>query len=129
MEIIEKELDSSYDNGFTIWHSHKEYKLNNTKIKITDSVGGCGMQQLYGWYGYENNSEIKDLVKYAMNNLHNGTSCVICQVGSDFYASMITSALEDYGFFISKEYKNLQHMSDDTQRLYMYIVNTAKIDE
>ena len=108
--------------GYYSWHQHASYKLNNATINITDNVGGCGVQQLYGWGNSYNNSENEELLKYVMNDLHHGVGIVLCQVGSDFYNSKFCKALEKFGFKYNEEYVNHQHSNGDTGRIYTLII-------
>lgn len=112
-----------HKNGFRGWHCHKSYTLNNSSVSITDSIGGCGMQQIYGWYdGNYNREDIRCCLYRLMQDVHNGVSCIICQVGNVGYNTVLTETLEELGFEITKEYVNRQHRNDDTQRLYTLII-------
>lgn len=51
--------------GHSHWHNHSEFSLltyqGTASIKISDNVGGCGVQQLYSWLGSANNENIEFL--------------------------------------------------------------------
>lgn len=121
--LIDNDKRSYQDRGYNGWHGHFKYTLNGCKIKISDNVGGCSVQQLYDWGNYSNNSNIPKLLKHVLNDLNYGVGIVLCQVGSMFYKSLFCKTLEELGFKYHEEYKNHQHGGRDTGRIYSLIIN------
>lgn len=121
------EHDPKYSKGFSNWHKHIRYILSNNdqklvSINISDNLGGCGVQQLFQWADSGSQKDFKhwdELLKYVLNDLHIGVGLVMCQVGSHFYNSNFTKALENNGFIYHDEYINHQHGNVDTGRMYM----------
>lgn len=122
-ELISNNKRSYQDRGYHGWHGHFKYTLNDCKIKISDNVGGCSVQQLYDWGGNSNNSNIPELLKHVLNDLNYGVGIVLCQVGSNYYKSLFCKTLEELGFKYYEEYKNHQHGGTDTGRIYSLIIN------
>lgn len=116
------------DYGFSGWHCHCKYSLNGSSIKLTDNVGGCGVQQLYGWAGYCDSPHINKLLDHVLSDLNYGTSILLCQVGSGYYNTRFCKKLEELGFKYHEEYKNHQHGGRDTGRIYSLII-TKKSEE
>jgi hypothetical protein len=110
------------DRGYKCWHSHNKYTLNNCVIKISDNVGGCGVQQLYFWGSNANDKDIPKLLDYILDNLDKGVGIILCQVGSMFYKSLFCKTIEKLGFKYYEEYENHQHGHGDTGRLYTLII-------
>lgn len=108
--------------GHVNHHSHKEYKLvekyKSTSIKITDNVGGCGVQQLYNWYNSENNKNIELVLNKVLKDVEYGVGLIMCQVGQDFFDSLFVKALVNSGFTYSS-YINYQHGKEYEGRMYM----------
>lgn len=128
-------VKESYNNGFNCWHSHNKYSYKisertTIEVAISDSVGGCGMQQIYGWLpsSAQRYPEVKYCLIYLLQNLHYGVGLVICQVGQDFFGSEIVKALEELGFTYD-EYENYQHGAEYYQRLYKLIIPKEVGDE
>lgn len=121
------EHDPKYSKGFSNWHQHVKYTLSYddkslVSIVISDNLGGCGVQQLFQWADSGSQKDFKhwdQLLKYVLKNLHVGVGLVMCQVGSAFYNSNFTKALENNGFIYHDEYINHQHGDGDTGRMYM----------
>lgn len=124
---ISVERDPKYSKGFSNWHQHVRYILSHNEqqlvsINISDNLGGCGIQQLFQWADNGSQKEFKywdELLKYILKDLHEGVGLVMCQVGSSFYNSNFTKALENNGFIYHDEYINHQHGNGDTGRMYM----------
>lgn len=121
--LIDNNKRSYQDRGYYGWHGHCKYTLNNCEIRISDNVGGCGVQQLYNWGNHANNVNIPKLLKHVLNDLSYGVGIVLCQVGSMFYESLLCKTLEELGFKYHEEYKNHQHGGRDTGRIYTLIIN------
>jgi len=121
--FIDNENRKYNDRGYHGWHGHCKYELNNSTIKLSDNVGGCGVQQLYGWGDYKNTSEIPKLLDYILNDLHYGVSMIMCQIGSDYYDTLFCKTIEKLGFKYHEEYINYQHGGRDTGRIYTLIIN------
>lgn len=121
--LIANNQRSYEDKGYYGWHSHYKYVLNGCTIKISDNVGGCGVQQLYNWGSVASNSNIPKLLKYILNDLHSGVSIVLCQVGNNYYNTLFCKTLEELGFKYYEQYKNHQHGGKDTGRIYSLIIN------
>ena len=125
-DIVVRDLgnEKNYQYGFYCWQSNNEFfnTQTNTSISLSDSVGGCGMQQMYNWLNYKDNDDIGDVLKFLLSNLHYGTSLLICQVGEDHWDSNFVACLENNGFEITKEYANNYHDKENSQRLYTKII-------
>lgn len=119
--------DYIHKRGFNGWHSHKlyEYSIRNRNIGvgISDSIGGCGMQQIYGWYhsGAYSYKEVKYCLIKLLQDLHYGVGLIICQVGQDFFSSYFVKSLEEMGFTY-ETYDNHQHGDGYEQRLYKLVI-------
>lgn len=123
---IENIAGKEYNEGFVIWHSNKKYKYNHHYIQVTDSVGGCGMQQLYKWsncVGIKDEYEISSILLNAiLGDLHSGVGLIICQLGQDYYECEFERALIDKGFESVVEYENHQHEDGYMQKVYQLII-------
>lgn len=111
------------DRGYHGWHGHCKYKLGTTSITITDNVGGCGVQQLYGWGSSGNSSKIPKILDYILEDLNHGVGIILCQVGSDYYNTLFCQTIEKLGFKYHEEYINYQHAGRDTGRIYTLIID------
>jgi len=50
-----------YDKGFRNWQIHAEFKYRNAKLRLCDTISGCGPVQMYQYTStYSFNEEIKD---------------------------------------------------------------------
>lgn len=108
--------------GHSYWHNHSEFSLltdqGRASIKISDNVGGCGVQQLYNWVGSANNENIEFLLKKIINSLKYGVGLVMCQVGQDYFNTLFVKALTNCGFTYSS-YINYEHGKTYEGRMYM----------
>ena len=132
MKIIVKKLKSSdCDKGFGSWHQFAKYHLENDQkmsIKISDSCGGCGMQQLYDWVDIKNKENVSEFLKNVLLeattkslSLSADVGCIICQVGYSYYNTNFVKALEVNAFTIISEFNNHRHGNEKTQRIYQWI--------
>jgi len=108
--------------GHSYWHNHSEFSLltdqGTASIKISDNVGGCGVQQLYNWVNSANNNNIEFLLKKIINSLKYGVGLVMCQVGQDYFNTLFVKGLTNCGFtYIS--YINYEHGKSYEARMYM----------
>lgn len=129
-----------HTRGFTGNHQHVRYQYdkgtsgndkNYGQLSISDSIGGCGMQQLYSWTN-TSSEEIADmLVASMLKDVHYHTGVILCQVGMNYYGHPMTKALEKAGFTISLEYINYTHGLNGkyTQRVYQYVVPDKSEEE
>ncbi len=108
--------------GHSYWHNHSEFSLltdqGTASIKISDNVGGCGVQQLYNWSGSAKNENIEFLLKKIINSLKYGVGLVMCQVGQDYFNTLFVKALTNCGFTYSS-YINYEHGKEYEGRMYM----------
>jgi hypothetical protein len=127
--------DSPYERGFYGWQSLKSYSLDslrknwmgeeekaNINLKITDNVGGCGVQQIYNWGNFADDPKIENCLVYLLNDLHYGTGIILCQVGSKYYDSFFVKCLEQHGFKYHEEYHNYYHGNGDRGRIYTKLI-------
>jgi hypothetical protein len=132
MKIIVKKLKSSdCYKGFGFWHQFADYHLENDlsmSVKISDSCGGCGVQQLYDWTNIKNKENVSEFLKNVLIeatakhlSTSNDVGCIICQVGCSYYNTNFVKALEENGFKIISEFNNHRHGNGKTQRIYQWI--------
>lgn len=120
-----------HDRGFTGNHQHVQYLYESGEkygpvgsLAISDSIGGCGMQQLYDWTAISTPEIADQLISEMFKDLHQDTGLIICQVGANYYEHVFTKALEKAGFTYPIEYKNFTHGANGkyTQRVYTFQV-------
>ncbi len=120
IQIINAPNEYNHKRGFHQWHSHKIFKKGNQELAVTDSIGGCGMQQFYNWTSINNVQIGMDLINHYLKNKSYGVGLVICQLGKAYFNGSFENALIHCGFKVSEEYSNYQH--DETgkykQRIY-----------
>lgn len=126
--IIEEQLThSGYERGYQNWHKHVMYTCKETeaRIKISDSIAGCAVQHLYGWYNYENREGIIETLKYCIKHLDEGVGFVTCQVGATFQDSLLVKGLLELGF-VDNQYSNYQHNCSGTEIGHFYTLTIKK---
>ena len=126
--IIEEQLvHGDYERGYTNWHKHVMYKCEetNAQIKISDSIAGCAVQHLYGWYGSENKETIIEVLEKCVKTLNKGVGFVTCQVGHDFNKSLLVKGLLKLGF-VDNPYHNYQHNYSGTEIGHFYTLTIKK---
>jgi len=110
------------EKGRNDFHSHNEYTLNNCSVKISDNVGGCGVQQFYAWTKGYSEQDNKKILEYILANLHYGTGIILCQVGMTYFEHPFVKALESVGFKYHEEYINHYHHGEYKGRIYSLII-------
>lgn len=120
IEIVTPPNEYNHKRGFCGWHSHKTFKKGRQELSVTDSIGGCGMQQFYNWTKITNVQTGTELIKSYLKNKPFGVGLVLCQLGQDYYNGSFEKALIECGFKVSEEYSNYQHGEDGryTQKIY-----------
>lgn len=130
MEVTFKNAPDTYEykKGFQSWHTHRIYTCQGHSIAISDSVGGCGMQQLYHWASVSSFDIANAILKNIISTLEGDVGLILCQVGKSFYTLEFVKALEANGFVITTEYANYRHCrkGEYTQRIYTYHVPRKK---
>ena len=119
-----KDLETS--NGFTLWHNKGHFYIEDNsfnKLLFSDSFGGCGMQQLYGWSNVRGFDRADALIKAYLERKHSGVGLVICQLGQSNYGGDFEKALIENGFECTIEYDNLQHCRRGTYKQKIYTKN------
>lgn len=118
--VINNPNDYKHKNGFRVHHSHQSFIINDQSLSVSDSIGGCGMQQFYAWTGILNEDNAYTLIDYYIKNRNNSVGLVICQLGQDYFNHHFERALIKHNFKILSEYKNFTHGSDGRykQRIY-----------
>lgn len=120
ISVINNPTEYGHKNGFRKFHTHQIFKTDNGELSVSDSVGGCGMQQFYGWTTIKNTKIAYDLIDYYIKNRHSGVGIILCQLGQTYFRGPFETALIKHGFKILSEYKNFMHGSDGryTQKIY-----------
>ena len=116
-----------HKTAFESWHKHRTYKYRDNlgELSISDSVGGCGMQQLYSWTSIDKYDIALALIDAMLKDLHHGTGLVICQLGKDYFHEPFEQALIESGFVSKVKYKNWTHGDNGKykQKVYMKIID------
>jgi len=128
MEISTKKGEASATNhhGIINW-----YVDDILAFTTATGMGGCGMVEMYGWVRDRiSYTQYDALIKDLLNRVTGETTTafvvldvgrIICQVGSVFYNTLFTKALEANGFTYT-EAPNPRHLGKHTQRLYQWIL-------
>lgn len=121
LEIIKDPTGYQHSRGFRGNHSHLCIKRpSGGELGITDSIGGCGMQQLYGWTGISTVEGGIQLIEKYLEMITPGVGLIICQVGRDYYGRPFEQALIHCGFTVLIEYSNLAHCRRGTYKQKIY---------
>lgn len=120
IKVINKPSGYTDNYGFVVYHSHVRYKLENDTFAVSDSIGGCGMQQIYGWARNSSFENSKRLLQNYLEKKDNGVGLIICQLGQMYFNSVFEQALISCGFTESIIYANLQHGSDGDYKQKIY---------
>jgi hypothetical protein len=120
IQVIHNPEEYSHKKGFKSFHSHTLFKKGFQELAVTDSIGGCGMQQLYGWTKIKDVETGIELLKHYLSVRRYGVGLVICQLGQGYFNGSFEQALVHCGFKVSEEYSNYQHCHHGTykQRIY-----------
>jgi len=128
--IVRNPDSYKHKKAFTNWHQHRSYVYNdpqrgNQELSISDSVGGCGMQQLYGWTSIYDKEVALKLINFMLDDLHNGVGLIICQLGKEYFKDPFEQALIECGFECQIKYKNWMHGDDGKykQKVYMKVID------
>lgn len=124
IEVINEPNTYKDKKGFKIYHSHQKFIKHNQELCVTDSIGGCGMQQFYGWSSNSNYEISVELINYYLKHKPYGVGLVICQLGQDYFNNPFEKALITCGFKVSDEYSNYQHDSRGTYKQRVYSLQT-----
>ena len=104
IEVINNPDKYKDKKGFHMYHSHQKLKKHHEELCVTDSIGGCGMQQFYGWSGNSNYEISVELINYYLKHKAYGVGLVICQLGQDYFNGPFEKALIACGFKVTDEY-------------------------
>lgn len=120
IEIIDNPTGYLHKEGFYLYHSHKTFKKENQQLSVTDSIGGCGMQQFYSWTSIEDTQTAIELINTYLNTKDRGVGLIICQLGQNYFGKAFEKALIHHEFKISEEYSNFRHRLDGTYKQRVY---------
>lgn len=128
--VLNNPTEYKHKRGFRIYHKHQTFTYQEQSLSVSDSIGGCGMQQFYGWADTVHDEEIASiLIQHYIRNRHNGVGLIICQLGQTYYGNCFEKALIKNGFKVLSEYKNFMHGNDGkySQRVYGLELTIASI--
>lgn len=131
--VINNPSSYKHKQGFRNYHKHQSFEIGTQSLSVSDSIGGCGMQQFYGWTSITNETVAYTLIDYYIKNRHNGVGLIICQLGQDYFNHHFEKALIRHDFKVISEYKNFMHGDDGRykQRVYglQLEINSIKRNE